>query len=294
MEIILLGTGTPNPSLKRQSSGYLVEIGADTLVFDHGAGAHHRLMEAGRRAVDVDYLFLSHLHSDHCLDYARLVLTRWDQGAGNVPELAVYGPAYTARMTDLLFGDQGVFEPDLTARTQYPGSLGVYEARGGVPPRRRPQPVVTALFDGQNIKGDGWTVTVHEVSHQQPYLDCFGFRLESRGGIFVYSGDAGPCEGIRALAENADALVHMCNYVSGTALNEGMAKGSSGHLEIARLAAEQNVGTLVTTHMTPQMDAPGVREKLVGEMAEIFKGTIIWGEDLMRIPVHPPSLGKPV
>ena len=123
MEIILLGTGTPNPSLKRQSSGYLVEIGADTLVFDHGAGAHHRLMEAGRRAVDVDYLFLSHLHSDHCLDYARLIHTRWDQGAGNVPELVVYGPSYTARMTDLLFGDQGVFEPDLAARTQYPGSL---------------------------------------------------------------------------------------------------------------------------------------------------------------------------
>ena len=49
MRITLLGTGTPAPSLKRQSSGYLIDVGGDVLVFDHGAGAHHRLLEAGRQ-----------------------------------------------------------------------------------------------------------------------------------------------------------------------------------------------------------------------------------------------------
>lgn len=86
MEMFLLGTGTPKPSLKRMSSGSMVSIGPYTLLFGHGPGAHHRLLEAGRRAVNVSHLFFSHLHYDHCLDYARLVLTRWDQGAGQVPE----------------------------------------------------------------------------------------------------------------------------------------------------------------------------------------------------------------
>jgi ribonuclease BN (tRNA processing enzyme) len=57
VKITLLGTGTPTPSLKRMSSGYMVEIGADTILFDHGPGAHHRLIEAGVRAVDVTHIF---------------------------------------------------------------------------------------------------------------------------------------------------------------------------------------------------------------------------------------------
>ena len=34
--ITLLGTGTPAPSLTRQSSGYLIEVGSDLIVWDHG------------------------------------------------------------------------------------------------------------------------------------------------------------------------------------------------------------------------------------------------------------------
>jgi len=50
MKIQLLGTGTPTPSLKRMSSGYLVTVGDDTILFDHGTGAHHRYLEpAGSR-----------------------------------------------------------------------------------------------------------------------------------------------------------------------------------------------------------------------------------------------------
>jgi excisionase family DNA binding protein len=51
MRITLLGTGTPSPSLERQSSGYLIDVAGDLLVLDHGPGAHHRLLESGRRAV---------------------------------------------------------------------------------------------------------------------------------------------------------------------------------------------------------------------------------------------------
>ena len=81
MRITFLGTGTPAPSLTRQSSGYLIEVGDDLIVMDHGPGAHHRLIESGHRSVHVSHAFISHLHYDHCMDYARLVLQRWDMGA---------------------------------------------------------------------------------------------------------------------------------------------------------------------------------------------------------------------
>jgi len=55
------------------------------LLFDHGPGAYHRLMETGVAVTDVSHVFFTHLHYDHCLDYARLLLTRWDQGGGRIP-----------------------------------------------------------------------------------------------------------------------------------------------------------------------------------------------------------------
>lgn len=292
MDIRLLGTGTPTPSTKRMSSGYMVSTGDDVILFDHGPGSHQRMLETGTPATDVTHLFFSHLHYDHCLDYGRLVLTRWDQGAGQIPELQVYGPEHTERMTELLFADTGVFDPDLIARTNYPGSLGFYTARGGELPRQRPKPDVMELSSKQVVQGNNWTVTVRDVIHQQPYLQCFGFRLDTDEGSFAYSGDSGPCKGMEILATQCDVLVHMCHYISGTALNEHNKRGSSGHIEVATLAAKAEVKTLVITHVTEQMDVPGVRERLIREMGEIYSGNIIWGEDRMQIPLKGPVARK--
>ena len=77
MKITLLGTGTPVPSVRRASAGYMVEVGDDVILFDHGPGCFQRLLETGKWPTEVSHLFLTHLHYDHCLDYVRLLLTRW-------------------------------------------------------------------------------------------------------------------------------------------------------------------------------------------------------------------------
>lgn len=292
MRIRLLGTGTPTPSLKRMSSGYLVEIGQRKVLFDFGPGAYHRLLEAGVLPAEVTDIFFSHLHYDHCLDYVRLLMTRWDQGAGKIPELNVYGPTYTRRMTDLIVGDEGIFAPDLAARTELPMSQSVYVARGGVLPRRRPQPNVREIASGDVIECGEFTVRARAVLHAQPLLDCLAFRLESAGRSFVYSGDTGPCKAMEELARDCDVLVHMCHFISGTALSAEMAKHNTGHLELAKLGEAARVRNLVVSHVTEQMDVPGVREKLVREIAAIYTGNIFFGEDLMEIPLGPPVPDK--
>ena len=83
MKITLLGTGNPAPSLKRMGPGYLVTVGDDVIIFDHGPGSHHRLLQAGKKATEVTHAFFSHLHYDHFVDFPRLLLTRWDHGAGH-------------------------------------------------------------------------------------------------------------------------------------------------------------------------------------------------------------------
>jgi ribonuclease Z len=290
MRIRLLGTGTPTPSLKRMSSGYLVETGERKILFDFGPGAYHRLLEAGVRPVQVTDVFFTHLHYDHCLDYVRLVMTRWDQGAGRIPELNVYGPAHTLKMTDHIIN--GMFGPDLEARTELPMSQAVYVARGGKLPRAKPNPVVRELKNGEVVATDDFVVKVHSVIHAQPILECFGYRLEAEGKSFVYSGDAGPCKAMEDLARNADVMVHMCHFISGTALNAEFEKRNGGHLEIARLAQAAGVRNLVASHITEQMDVPGVRERLIREMSDLFKGNLFFGEDLMEIPLDAPGPRK--
>ncbi len=292
MKITLLGTGSPDPSLARASSGYLVEVAGELVLFDHGAGAHENFLRTGNDATWVNTLFLSHLHSDHILDYARFVHSRWDQGAGRIPEPTVYGPAYTARMSELLFGRDGVLHPDLDGRINAPGSQKVFLDRGGTLPRRRPEPRVVPLHDGMIVETDHWKVTAREVLHQPGFIDAFGFRLETDAGTLAYSGDTGPCDGIRDLAQDADILIHMCYFVSGSFTPARGPLTASGHMECARLAADAGVRTLVTTHLPPSLDAPGVKGRCLGEMAEVYDGRIVWGEDLMTLTLPSAEIGK--
>ncbi len=288
MKVTLLGTGTPAPSLKRMSSGYVIEAGGDVIVFDHGPGAHHRLLEAGYRATDVTHCFLSHLHYDHFMDFPRLLMTRWDHGAGKFADLAVFGPRPLARIMEQLIGQDGIYGLDIEARTKHPMSLEIYKARGGELPRLPPAPQVRELTTGDVVEGHGWRIQVGSGWHAQPQLECLAFRLEAEGGALCYSGDSGGvCPGIVQLARGADVLIHMNHFVSGTETIEAYRKSTGNHIDTATVAREAGVGTLVLTHMTSQIDQPGTRERVLSEMAQIYEGRIIWGEDLMEIPVAP-------
>jgi ribonuclease Z len=293
MKITLLGTGTPAPSLKRQSSGYLIEVGDDLIVMDHGPGAHHRLIESGHRAVDVSYAFFSHLHYDHCMDYARLVLQRWDMGADRIPDLKVYGPTPIARMTELLFGEEGVYGPDIRARIEHESSLFVFKERGGKPPRRRPAPQAQEVHAGDVVEGAGWRVTVGEASHVQPLLECLAFRLDSDEGSMCYSGDSGGvCEELIELARGCDVAILMNHYLSGTEPTASYRAACGNHRDNAVIARRAGVKTLVLTHVLAHIDQPGVREQIIHEIKQEFDGRVIWGEDLMRLDISSPSKGE--
>jgi ribonuclease BN (tRNA processing enzyme) len=285
MNVVLLGTGTPAPSLTRQSSGYLIEVGGDVLVFDHGPGAHARLLESGRRAVDVTHAFFSHLHYDHCLDYPRLLLQRWDQGADRIPELQVYGPPPIARMTSQLFDADGVYWPDICARREHESSLDVFRARGGTPPRTAPAPIVREIHAGDVVQGQGWTVTAGHAAHVQPYLECLAFRIESADASVCYSGDSGPCDALVELARGCDLLIHMNHYLSGREPSPSFRAACGSHRDNAALARRAGVKTLVLTHLTSTLDQPEVREQILREIREDFDGRVIWGEDLMEMAV---------
>jgi ribonuclease Z len=283
LTVTLLGTGSPSPSRVRQSSGLLIEVGMDLIVWDHGPGAHQRLIESGRRSTDVTHAFFSHLHYDHCMDYSRLVLQRWDQGADRIPDLKVFGPTPITRMTELLFGTDGVYGPDIRARCEHASSLDVFVARGGKPPRHRPDPHVTEVHAGSTVEGDGWKVKVGHAQHVQPFLECLAFRLDTSEGSLCYSGDSGRSDSIVELAKGCDMLIHMNHYFSGTEPSAAYRAAVGNHRDNAETARRAGVKVLVLTHMLAQIDLPSIREQIVHEIMQVFPGKVIWGEDLMRL-----------
>ncbi|MGI9423946.1 MAG: MBL fold metallo-hydrolase [Hyphomicrobiaceae bacterium] len=291
MRLTLLGTGTPAPSLKRMGSGYLLEIEDDLIVFDHGPGAHQRFLETGHKATSVTHCFLSHLHYDHFMDFPRLLMTRWDQGAGKVPELDVFGPEPLPRIMEQVIGRDGIYAADIEARTRHEMSLDIYRARGGELPRQPPAPRVQKVQTGDVIERTNWRVTVGSGWHAEPYLSCLAYRIESSAGSICYSGDSGGvCPDIIALARGCDILVHMNHFFSGTEPSEAYRRSCGNHIDTAQVAKEAGVGTVVLTHITEQIDQVRVRERIIREMAGIFSGHIIWGEDLMEIPIEPPPM----
>jgi len=97
---------------------------------------------------------------------------------------------------------------------------------------------------------------------------------------------------MQRLAQDADVLIHMCHYLSGTELVPEFAETCMGHLELAELGSAAAVKNLVVSHVTEQMDVPGVRERIVREMSERYAGHLFFGEDLMEIPIGAPTPSK--
>src|SRR5688572_5662399 len=66
MELIVLGSGTSVPHPKRSSSAYWLETGGGSVLLDCSASAVHRMAQERLNWANLDALWISHFHLDHC------------------------------------------------------------------------------------------------------------------------------------------------------------------------------------------------------------------------------------
>ena len=128
-------------------------IGGETLQIDCGGRSYSRLLEAGRLPEDVDLLFLSHLHSDHMMDFGALSHARWDLRAAS---LKVRGPAPIGRISEQLFGATGIFRNDMDARVNHGPSRESWKVGWGTIPRPGPAFDLFEVTPGIAREGKGW------------------------------------------------------------------------------------------------------------------------------------------
>src|SRR5437667_87691 len=152
-QVYVLGAGTPTPTATRWGSAFALDVGGEYLMFDCGPAATHKLVNVGIVPTRVDYLFFTHHHFDHDVDYPCFLLCRWDQSIGKENQLRVYGPTLTETITERLLGEHGAFVHDWKARVNHPLSQRVYVNRGGTLPRKPPS--VLARDIGPHLASHG-------------------------------------------------------------------------------------------------------------------------------------------
>ncbi len=250
--VIILGSGTCVPSLKRSSCSIFLQIDSTKLLFDSGPGTMRRLLEADTTIFDINYIFYSHFHPDHTAELVPLIFaTKYPVGnRRKKPLTIVAGRGFE----NFFAGLKSVYGHWIEAA---PGMLKTMEL---------------AINSRDSHQFKDFIVESAPVEHNE---ESIAYRITSAAGYsVVYSGDTGYSENLITLAKKVDLLI--CE----SALPDD--KRVKGHLTpslAGEIATRAGVGKLVLTHFYPECDRVDIEQ----ECRKTYSGPLMLAEDLMRI-----------
>jgi ribonuclease BN (tRNA processing enzyme) len=284
-KIHILGAGTPTPTPTRFGTAFVVEVAGEQVMVDCGPATTYKLVKAGLWPTEIDYIFFTHHHFDHDVDYPCFLLCRWDQSIGKENRLQVFGPKLTEKITEGIIGEDGLFAHDLNARLNHPISRQVYVNRGGKLPRRPPDVLAQDVGIGPVYSAADWEVTSARAEHAQPFLDSLAYRLDSPEGSIVFTGDTEPCDAVVNLAKDADVMLCMCWDDQEVMDENGESVRQCGTTGAAGMAQAAGVKKLVLVHVGANLSAHGPMEKGIGDIKKIYNGEVVFSEELMTVNV---------
>ena len=272
--VVMLGTGTPNADPERFGPSVAVVVDDASYLVDFGVGVVRRAAAAERsgikalNAVNLRRAFATHLHSDHTLGLADLILTPWilERDA----PLELHGPRGLRRMAAHLVA---AYADDLRIRT-----------KGGEPAHHYDARVVNVheiAKPGIVYRDERVTVTAFAVDHGA-WPQAFGYRFQTPDRTIVISGDAGPTSRIEDQCQRCDVLVHEVYSEAGFAKRpaDWRAYHSRYHTssrELGAIASRARPGLLVLYH---QLIWSSTEDDLLNEVRSVYDGKVVSAHDL--------------
>lgn len=277
-KIIFLGTGTPNPDPEHLGASLVILVDEKPYLVDFGAGLVRQAARLTRRyggaypaleARNFKTAFLTHLHSDHTVGYADLILTPWVMER-DAP-LEVYGPEGTKKMTEHILK---AYEDDIHYR----------------------------LYGLEPANNQGWRVNAREIAEGLIYKDelvkveaflvkhgtwhnAFGFRFTTPDKVIVISGDTMPCDNILKYAKDADVLIHEVYSQAGFEKKDSFWKNyhainHTSTIQLAEIAKQTRPELLILYHV---LYWGHTDQDILAEIAHRYDGKTIVSKDLMVI-----------
>ena len=278
--IILLGTkGGPRVGeAGRSNPSTLVLINDVPYLVDCGYGVSRQLLAAGVALNRLRYIFITHHHSDHNLEYGVLFYNAWITGV--LVQVDAYGPTGLRKLTQDFFEYQKF---DIDTRMVDEG-------------RPDPRKMISAHEfhqPGLVMQNDDVKVSSCRVRHP-PITQAYAYRFDAKDRSVVISGDTAYAPELAEFAKGADVLVHEVMYLPGIEklirqlpnakrLREHLMAAHTLPEDVGRIAAQAAVKTLVLSHFVPGDDPSITDEQWSEGVRKYFKGQIIVGKDLMEI-----------
>lgn len=265
------GTGRNNPST-------LVLINDIPYVIDCGYGTTRQLLAAGVSLNRLRYIFITHHHSDHNLEYGTLFYNAWVTGLP--ARIDAYGPAGLEKMTRDFFS---YMKLDIDVRI---------EDEGRPDPRKQ---IFAHDIQKQGVVLQNDVVKVSAALVRHPLVkQAFAYRFDAKDRSVVLSGDTTYAPELAEFAKGADVLVHEVMYLPGiealvkrlpnaTRLREHLLASHTVPEDVGKIAARAGVMTLVLSHFVPGDDPSITDEQWMEGVRKHFSGRIIVGKDLMEI-----------
>jgi ribonuclease Z len=299
LDVLFLGTAGSAPTAGRGLAATLVRRGGDRILFDCGEGTQRQLLRS-IGLVDLEEVYLTHFHADHFLGLPGMLKTFALRGRET--PLSVYGPPGLRALF-------GVLDP-LVGRLPYRVTLVELEPNEEV---ERDDYRIAAFEVRHRVPAYGYALLEDDRPGRFDASRARGLgvqegpdfgrlqRGEAVGGVspddvlgpprpgrkLVISGDTAPCDMTRAVAHNADLLVHEATFAD----EESARAYETAHTtarQAAEIAAESEVGLLALTHLSPR-HPPGL---LRAEAREVFDRTIV-PRDFDRVELPLPERGEP-
>jgi ribonuclease BN (tRNA processing enzyme) len=248
MKLHILGSGTCIPYERRGSSGYVLRLSKSIILLDCGNGITWKLGKVGINYLELDHIFLSHLHPDHTSDLIPfLFATKYPTGFQRVKPLYVWGAN----------GVKSFFSALNEAYNHWimPDKLNIEEIQEGE-------------MDFEDFK-----ITARKTLHIDSSL---AYRIESEGKSLVYSGDTDYSESLIELAKDTDLLIIECSMP-----DKLKVKGHLTPAEVSKIANESRAKKLIISHLYPISDELDV----ISTIRKHVQAETILAEDLLGIEI---------
>jgi ribonuclease BN (tRNA processing enzyme) len=271
-KLVLLGTGSPFADPTKSGPSLAIVVNNTSYIVDAGPGVVRRAAQAKElgfpslEAAQLKTLFITHLHSDHTIGLADIMLTPavLDRNA----PIAIYGPVGIKKMTaDLM----RAYKEDIAIR------INGYEKGDAI----AYQVNTNEIKEGQIYKDSNLTVTAFKVKHGQ-WENAFGFVFQTKDKKIVISGDCTYSENLIKFAKDCDILVH--EVYSDAGLKKRTQRWQDYHstfhtstYQLADIANQVNPKLLVLNH---QLTFGTTLQSLLDEVKSKYKGVVVNGSDL--------------